>query len=985
MLNLTTWRVVKRVIAVGAIVALPVTGYAQEATIGGTVTDTTGGVLPGVTVTALHEATGNTFIGVTDDRGAYRLPVRIGPYDITVALQGFATVARKVEVLTGQTAILNFQMSPSAVQESVTVTGEAPLIDTTSSTLGGNVDPRQMQELPVNGRNWTDLALLLPGNRSNAVTETAPVNPVVTFQTDSSFQLNVDGQQVTNLITGGGGFGQPRYSRDAIAEFEFVANRFDATQGRSLGVQVNAITKSGTNTPAGTLSGYFRNDRLNAADLIQHRVLPYSNQQVSVTVGGPIRRDRIHFFGNYEYEREPQTFTYSSPWPRFNVDQSGKRQEHKAGVRVDFQFSPRTRLSVRGNKFSEVQPFDARYSGGANRHPSGALTTQRWMNQTFGDLTHVLGDSTAVNDLKVGFAGFSWITDPVVAWSGAPGRGGLGAPQILLRGYTIGQNYAFSPQTFDQNSWSIRDDFSYSFTKAGRHDMKVGGEYLGNFWQIYFCNNCNGILDATGGAPPANLEDLFPVWNNPGTWNLAALSPIAAQYRIGVGNFGFRNPWHMYAGWAQDDWAVTKRLTLNLGVRYDLAIGQFGERLGIVIKPFFPAGRTADKNNLVPRLGFVFNPNDRTVVRGGFGQYFTQPGNSFVHFVTISGQSVIPPVFNDGRPDFASNPYNGPVPTYEQALTGACDINNSRPGCFRREFRQFTLPDAVTPYTYQTSLGVQQQVGGTMAVSADYVHTAGRHQTFQRNINMSYDPVTGANYPFTDISRRPYPEWGVVGPWVTEGWSNYHALQTAATKRLSQRWQASGTYTLAMFKDGTPQPIDYFQQGCKYPTTPAAGGGFRCDVPVTAPRDLGGAYTLGLSDQRHRATVNGIWDAGYGFQLSGLYLFGSGTRYATEYGGDLRSTGGTGERRLRPDGTIVPRNNFVGDPIHRVDLRIQRGFRLSGRARIDGLLEIYNALNHGNYGAFVTVETARNYGAPSAVQNVSYYARMVQLGFRATF
>ena len=114
----------------------------------------------------------------------------------------------------------------------------------------------------------------------------------------TSFQLNVDGQQVTNVLTGGGDFGQPRYSRDAIAEFEFVANRFDATQGRSMGVQVNAVTKSGTNTRAGTFAGYFRNDKFNAADFIQHRVIPYSDQQLSMTYGGPILKDRIWFFEN---------------------------------------------------------------------------------------------------------------------------------------------------------------------------------------------------------------------------------------------------------------------------------------------------------------------------------------------------------------------------------------------------------------------------------------------------------------------------------------------------------------------------------------------------------------------------------------------------------------------------------------------------------------------------------------------------------------
>ena len=151
---------------IGAILALPIAVYAQEATVSGTVTDSTGGVLPGVVVRALHEASGNTFEAVTDVTGGFRLPVRVGVYKLTAELQGFSTVAQSgVELLVGQQVVITFQMVPSAVQESVTVTGEAPLVDTTTSRLGGNIDPRQMRELPLNGRNWVDLTMLTPGSR----------------------------------------------------------------------------------------------------------------------------------------------------------------------------------------------------------------------------------------------------------------------------------------------------------------------------------------------------------------------------------------------------------------------------------------------------------------------------------------------------------------------------------------------------------------------------------------------------------------------------------------------------------------------------------------------------------------------------------------------------------------------------------------------------------------------------------------------------
>ena len=347
----------RRLVVLFALLLFPATSFAQEAILSGTVTDTTGGVLPGVVVTAVHEASGNSFETVTDSAGGYRISVRIGTYRIKLDLTGFATLERTgLQVQVGQQAVINLQMSPATLQESVTVTGEAPLINVTQSNLGSTISAEQVENLPLNGRNWVDLTLLSPGSKQNFVAETP----------GTSFQLNVDGQQVTQLIATS--FGQPRFSRDTIAEFEVITNRFDARQGRSTGMQVNAITKSGTNATAGTISSYFRDDNFNAADPIQHRVLPYSNQQFGATYGGPIVRDRFHYFANFEYEREPYVRTYSSPFPSFNIDQPGTRTEKKGGVRLDYQFSPRTRLTVRTNIQRSYDPLDARWSGG-NLHP----------------------------------------------------------------------------------------------------------------------------------------------------------------------------------------------------------------------------------------------------------------------------------------------------------------------------------------------------------------------------------------------------------------------------------------------------------------------------------------------------------------------------------------------------------------------------------------------------------------------------------------
>jgi hypothetical protein len=328
----------------------------------------------------------------------------------------------------------------------------------------------------------------------------------------------------------------------------------------------------------------------------------------------------------------------------------------------------------------------------------------------------------------------------------------------------------------------------------------------------------------------------------------------------------------------------------------------------------------------------------------------------------------------DGRPDFAANPFNGPWPTYEQLVQRFCSTAQV-PGCVRQDTGGDNLvpppPYNVMPFSHQTSIGLERQLAETLAVEADYVFVGGRDErAIQRNVNLTFDPETGLNYPFSDISRRAFPDWGVVGMNVMGGRSNRHSLQTAFTKRMSQRWQASGTYTYSGLWDMDPIPIS----GIRRVTFPVA-------------TDLGGEYSLAITDQRHRGTLNGIWQVGYGFQLSGLYFYGSGERFNRTYGGDRRNTGASagGGGRLRPDGTIVPRNSFVGAPIHRVDLRVQRRFRLLGRAAIDGIFEVYNLFNHENHGLYTVQESNRNFGQPQPSPNVAYWPRMLQLGFRATF
>jgi hypothetical protein len=277
------------------------------------------------------------------------------------------------------------------------------------------------------------------------------------------------------------------------------------------------------------------------------------------------------------------------------------------------------------------------------------------------------------------------------------------------------------------------------------------------------------------------------------------------------------------------------------------------------------------------------------------------------------------------------------------------------------------------------SIGMQRQLGPSMAVESNYVWTGGRKEEFAPNINLTYDRATGANLRFQDVARTPFPDWGVVRAEIMAKRSNYYGWENSFTKRFSNRWQANGTYTLAWFKDEDPAPFTVTLDRTGPIATPLSPLGF----PVA--EDIGGIYSLAATEQRHRATFNGIWDAGMGFQVSGLYFFGSGERFNTSWGGDLRNMGAGGTGRLRANGTLAPRNALVGSPIHRVDLRLTKRQRIVGRMTIDGMLEIFNVFNHENYGSYTTLESNAAYGRPSFNANVAYQPRIVQLGFRFAF
>ena len=435
-------------------------------------------------------------------------------------------------------------------------------------------------------------------------------------------------------------------------------------------------------------------------------------------------------------------------------------------------------------------------------------------------------------------------------------------------------------------------------------------------------------------------------------------------------------------------------LTLNLGVRYDWDSNAHSEKLELL--PFLPGNLPHDNNNVAPRVGMNFRLNDRTVLRGGYGLFFAFSPNDGVQQSYSMVHRFEYQIANNGRPDFVPNwfgpgasgegEFGGPRPSWEASLARACDINNV-PGCVRRAIAQeINYPGRRTPYSHQASVGVQHQFGDTMSFEANYVYTAGHLEETVHNANLSYNPATGANYNFNDISRRPFPDWGVVLLEYLEGYSKYHGTDLTFTKRFSNRWQATATYTLGFFKDGLPVRPQWYldsdgimaRRDVGFPLAPDMGG----DYSYAGAFFAGGAGAAG--DQRHRAVLNGVWDVGYGVQVSGIYFYGSGERFATNTGVDRRGRGG--QRRLRAATARRRHHRSARWHRRRADSSCRHATPEAASARprvtLDGMFEVYNLFNHANYGSYTTNESSPQYGQPSFNGNVAYQPRMLQLGFR---
>jgi Carboxypeptidase regulatory-like domain/TonB dependent receptor len=990
---------------------------AQEGSIIGTAVDDTKAVLPGVNVTATDQETGRTSSAITNERGEYRLLKLLpGKYTVQAELAGFSSVVLKdIELLVGNNLTIPFVMKLAQVSETLTVIGETPLVDVSSSQVAGNVDRRQMEELPLQGRNWMELSKLVKGITANDVTN----QPGVTR--DDDFQLNLDGQQITQKIAGSG-FGQPRFSRESIAEFQIVTNLFDVTQGRSTGIEVQAISRSGTNKSAGSVYGFFRSDKWNAPDPVANKVLPYQNQQVGGALGGPIVRDKIHYFASYEYEREPGTisttpaiFQLAGQAP-ITFEIPYKNTQKSLLVRVDDQLSAKDRLTVRGSRWDWENPFILT----AGNHPSNSsIQTKNAMN-VVAIWNKVVSDNK-VQEVRLGYNNFDWTNNP------QPGLENT-IQYDFSGGISVGKPYNY-PQLFHQNNFESRYDLNWHHNT---HDVKIGGEYLyvkhTGTWYIQRV----GRMSFVSNPSPALLNQIFPAgaWNDPTKWNLSLL-PIAAIREFDPnyhsGDWGIDVPRPTWAVWIGDNWHLNNKLTINYGVRWDddynvanppdVVLNSIPIDNRASQAPTAIPGMTStdigfkdnirDNKNVAPRVGFTYNVgggND-LVVRGGTGLYYSTP---------VSNMTFSPQIYSQMITAAFLPPASGACADGSQWVTnpscGVKDFNQAKAAAPAQSPRVIS-PDYKNPVTWQSSIGFQKQINTVTAFEADLTHFNEYHDTRTIDPNLFYNAATGYNLnpaAVNGLPNRPNTGYTQVAYFVSTGHRDQTLLSMGLNRRFRNNFQSGVTYAymFSMHDDGN---IGY--------TSPGQNNQFDY---------LDGEYATSLDFQRNTLRLWTLYRFPLDISASVSYFYGSGNRFAASISGQPYGKPGTNRLNLTaaggatnaivipttatlangdvieiasrfhdvstiPSGYVIARDALDGLPLHKVDLRVTKDFKIAGATKISLIGEVYNLFNHHNYGSYNTQlnatvpATTAIFGQP--VQNLgnAYVPRQAQLAFRVGF
>ncbi len=887
-------------------VSLGAAAQSTNATLDGTVRDDQAGVLPGAIVTVTNENTGLTRSMITGERGLYRLSeLPPGRYTVKVELPSFATIERKDVVLTlGGNLTINFEMRLATVQESVTVTGQSPIVEVTQKSLETNITPAEVDDLPVKGRQFVDLALLAPGVTVDTASANSATDSISFGGFNEQFKsLWLEGIDINDEVTGGGSglsnASRHTFSQESVQEFQIVANQYSVEFGRSGSGVINILTKSGTNRLSGRGYYFLRDDAFDKPNAFATGKVPFRQQQFGATVGGPISRDRVHYFASYERQIYDDVVTVNVPAfvlpiitdPRTEVPRP--LRQHNLFSKLTATLSPRHYANFTG--MYGKQDRKAQDLGG-NIAGDGGFDEDAHDVYLAGALTSVLS-SNFTNQLRVAYSDAVKDRFP----SGVPG------PRVIFPSISYGQATNF-PQTREQINYIVMDTFNHHREMlGGAHDFKGGFELNISRGPRTINTAFNGeFLFTQDAVPLTGVNSSYP-----------------ARYRTATGTGALDRDVDMYAFFFEDNWMVRPGFTLSAGVRYDFQYLR-GDLDGEPVPDELPAeefwvrfvegdlaGRNwmaypNDMNNVGPRLGFAWDPqNDgRMVVRGGYGVFFDQiwtndTGNVVQNYPNVFTQQFA----NDARVTGVPNTFFPNLPPVSLlSSTGSTAV-------------QVPNPDAESPSTQQSSIGIQRQLGLNTSVSADYIHVLGLH--FRRAYNANARRPTGT-FPLL-----PSGTVITVGDYGNRIKSDQ--VQIKFERRMANNLSLRSSYTYMRVFQFLETPVDKANRDADWGPAP--------------------------NDTRHRFVISSIYRAPFAIQLGTIVTAMSAPPYNITTGVDSNGDRDINERPIE-NGVMIPPFSARGDSYFTIDLRASRSFSLGGDRRLEVLWEMFNLTNTTNYGGY---------------------------------
>jgi hypothetical protein len=954
-------------------IVVPLAALAQQGTseIRGRVRDAQGAAVPGAVVTVRNQDTGMYRETTSQNDGAYFVTSVVpGRYEVMAQLQGFKKFRRGDLLLeVGKTVTADIALEVGSLEESVDVTAESPLVDVTSKEVGGNIS-RELVELPSINRNFIGFIGLLPGVVPNISSDTVGSDSININGMDSrNNNYLLDGANNYDDFNGGRSGTQARTPLESIQEFQVILQQFDAEFGRSTGAIINAVTRQGSNSFHGSAFGYFQDASLTQKSYFSRtRNLPKPdtrNQQFGGTLGGPVVRDKAHFFASVERIIGDRGFVIVIPTrPDLNWSTTTKDRILNTLVRFDHQISARHTWGVRWLR--DDQPSTNQITG--TRTPS-AVDQENDVDQTVvGTLTSALSDRS-VNTLRVSF------TQEDVTF-GNPGYFDNGGRQdqlpvtLVYQSFTDQQSARASARI--NNAYQIEETFSrFLPDKSGDHDIKLGVHYQHSTVQNFNAGNLNGTFTFGRNDMPFNPAD-------PRTY------PDRFSIRVG-GPQDYTQKVQFVAAFAQDKWKVNSRLTLSLGVRYDVEVFDIPEDEN----PRFSGrgGYPVDKNNVAPRLGFAYDVGGgRAVVRGGYGMFYDRSAlELFTGFYT---GGLFSNSFTANFPLTAADagPRNGRMPTDPTLVNGPfltpalrAYVNSIYPpGTRLRNTGGVSLdnPERRTPYTHQATLGFEKQLGRDFSVSADYVHVASRAMLMTQDLNKGTRPNTAVTTPVV----RPDPGFQAINTPVNVGRMDHDGLNVQLEKRLSKGYSFRASYGLGYARGNT-----------------SAVGIPGIDRQVGQDLNLDKNEGPTNNDRRHNFVLSGTAEVPYtrGLTLSGVARYLSGTGFTlvnNDIDADRNGTqfdpiaagryqgNGRDPYEVQFDGG---RNGARGPNFFQIDARVGYRARLAGK-RLDVFADVFNVANRANFATPSGNQASPNFLLFTALTSRTA-PRTFQLGARLQF